>query len=432
MITRFKKTHESLQQENRQLRHYASSPQRQRDTVQNRNIMLSSTSSSSCSSKRSMSPSLVPCYKPPSKKSKRTERNETAEEQTFLDRLLPLMDTSWSVLPSEMVALVLSEAMGRSLRMFPPPVVQLAFDYTYCMAFHGKCVHTINDLSKNVQAQKCLAYAENGELLSAGHDDTFCIHIWDKNGTCGQFRNPLNPKTLDGHTDSVWALVVLSNGQLASGSADNTIRIWVLATSVCRLVLRGHTDSVRALVVLSNGHLASGSADNTARIWNLVTGECEQVLRGHTGGIFAMVALSSGHLISGSEDNTIRIYDINTGECQKVLEKHTLGVRSLTMLSNGQLASGSADNTIRLWNIITGECERVLTGHADTVNVLRLLWNGQLVSGGSDHAIYVWDTYTGRVCEVLVEHDTAVNALAVSPKGILASVDEYGSIRIWR
>ena len=64
------------------------------------------------------------------------------------------------------------------------------------------------------------------------------------------------------------ALAVLPNGYLASGSWDNTIKIWDTETGSEIRNLTGHTNWVRALAVMPNGYLASGSADTTIKIWN--------------------------------------------------------------------------------------------------------------------------------------------------------------------
>jgi WD40 repeat protein len=73
--------------------------------------------------------------------------------------------------------------------------------------------------------------------------------------------------TLIGHNDSVCSLAVLQNGDLASGSWDNTIKIWDTNTGSLKRTLVGHTGYVWSLAVLQNGDLASGSWDNTIKIW---------------------------------------------------------------------------------------------------------------------------------------------------------------------
>jgi len=55
---------------------------------------------------------------------------------------------------------------------------------------------------------------------------------------------------------------------LASGSFDNTIRIWDFNKGIEINKLEVHTGTVLCLVVLPNNQLASGSQDNTIRIWD--------------------------------------------------------------------------------------------------------------------------------------------------------------------
>jgi hypothetical protein len=73
--------------------------------------------------------------------------------------------------------------------------------------------------------------------------------------------------TLTGHSDYVYSLATLSNGNLASGSVDNTVKIWNPNTGSLVYTLTGHSDYVYSLATLSNGNLASGSVDNTVKIW---------------------------------------------------------------------------------------------------------------------------------------------------------------------
>ena len=70
---------------------------------------------------------------------------------------------------------------------------------------------------------------------------------------------------LFGHTDEVNAMVVLPDGELASGSDDATVRVW--SGRECRLTLTAHSKDVNALCVLRDGRLASASDDRTVRVW---------------------------------------------------------------------------------------------------------------------------------------------------------------------
>ncbi|MGZ3633495.1 MAG: WD40 repeat domain-containing protein, partial [Parachlamydiaceae bacterium] len=69
------------------------------------------------------------------------------------------------------------------------------------------------------------------------------------------------------HSYSVYALTLLGDGNLASGSGDKTIKIWDLESGSCLQTLEGHANSMEALAPLSDGTLASGSWDETIKIW---------------------------------------------------------------------------------------------------------------------------------------------------------------------
>jgi WD40 repeat protein len=54
---------------------------------------------------------------------------------------------------------------------------------------------------------------------------------------------------------------------LASGSGDYTIKIWDSSTWELKKTLTGHSDSVYSLAVLQNGDLSSGSFQEI-KIWD--------------------------------------------------------------------------------------------------------------------------------------------------------------------
>ena len=57
---------------------------------------------------------------------------------------------------------------------------------------------------------------------------------------------------LEGHSNGILSLALLNNGNLASGSADKTIRIWDLASKSMKFKLDGQLNWVRSLTVLND------------------------------------------------------------------------------------------------------------------------------------------------------------------------------------
>ena len=78
--------------------------------------------------------------------------------------------------------------------------------------------------------------------------------------------------------------IVSSDGRtLASGSGDDTIRLWDAVTGAHKQTLTGHTDAIMSVAFSPDGGtLASGSIDKTIRLWDTVTGDHRDTLTGHT------------------------------------------------------------------------------------------------------------------------------------------------------
>lgn len=164
-----------------------------------------------------------------------------------------------------------------------------------------------------------------------------------------------------GHSDEVQILRTLPNNELASGSADNTIKIWNTETCSLKFTLVGHVGNILCLVVLPDNELASGSTDKTIRIWNtqlgfflfllsidnmiskplkFLKGSTRLVLAGHEGDVYVMKYLPTGELASGSEDATINIWNVQTGECRMTLGAHSDWIWCLQVISKTEIASG--------------------------------------------------------------------------------------------
>ncbi|KAF7133693.1 hypothetical protein CNMCM5793_004991, partial [Aspergillus hiratsukae] len=91
-------------------------------------------------------------------------------------------------------------------------------------------------------------------------------------------------QTLEGHSNSVESVAFSADGQLlASGSWDNTIKLWDPSTGVLKHTLEGHSDPVYSVAFAADGRLlASGSNDNTIKLWDPSTGVLKHTLEGHS------------------------------------------------------------------------------------------------------------------------------------------------------
>ena len=147
---------------------------------------------------------------------------------------------------------------------------------------------------------------------------------------------------------------MLKNGQLASCSVDQTIRLWDVDKLEQVQVIEGHGDYVTTIKELPNNILASGSFDETVKLWDLNSNTVTQTI--DIGDyVYAMVLIDENVLAVGYY-GIIRIFDLTTKEVSYELEGHRGYVRDLTLSDDKKvLYSASKDMTIKAWNLSTKE-----------------------------------------------------------------------------
>lgn len=315
-----------------------------------------------------------------------------------------------------------------------------------------------------------LSFSPDSSILAVGSNDE-TIRLWN-------IENQTWHKTLNGHTNSVWALHFIRGGNLVSSSEDQTARIWDIDSGRCLKTLQGHTNSVRSVAASNDGRLIlSGGEDHTVRLWNGITGQCIKVFQGFNSWIWSVASNSngsqfatasndakvrlwdtgsrvclkvfSGHknpvwavtfspndklLASGGEDLSVRVWDINSGDCISTFEGHESWVRSVSFSPDTRLlASAASDQTIRIWELESSTCLHVLEGHTNPVWSAVFDPTGQLlVSASDDHTLRVWDVESGKCLNILRGHSKRVSSVTFNSNGSrIVSSSEDKTIKIW-
>jgi len=248
---------------------------------------------------------------------------------------------------------------------------------------------------------------------------------------------------LRGHEGSVVSVSYSQDGVwIASGSWDNTVRIWDAESGEERAVLRGHEGPVCSVAFSPGGdRIVSGSGsyeervDNTVRLWDARSGAELAVFRGHEWFVSSVVFSPDGRrIVSGSYDRTVRVWDAESGAELAVLcenDHQVIGVDFSP--SRDQIVGGSMDDTVRVWDVGSGRELAVLRGHEGTVNGVVFSLDGRrIVSGSSDKTVRVWDAESGAELAVLRGHKGTVNGVAFSltERRIVSGSDDK-TVRVW-
>jgi WD40 repeat protein len=160
-----------------------------------------------------------------------------------------------------------------------------------------------------------VAFTPDGKaLVTASRDKT--AKVWD-------LANKESVLTFNEHQNVVNNVAITSDGKFGlSAGEDGSIRIWQ-ATDQAKQIgkatksLGGHTKAVLRLAHHSdpkNPQLASCSADMTVRLWNPVAGTAIKTLPGFTDMVYAVAISPDGKLVAGGAANgEVRIFKTADG-----------------------------------------------------------------------------------------------------------------------
>jgi len=312
------------------------------------------------------------------------------------------------------------------------------------------------------------AFNNNGTQLASGSGDA-SVRFWDLTT-----ESPLH--VCKAHKQ--WVLVIAwhpASKYVASACKKGDICIWdpKSGTHIGK-ILSGHKKYISSLawqpLHCSKDNLtllASGSKDNSIKIWDVVRGQCMITLTSHTQGVTSIRWSGDDLIYSASQDRTIKVWRPSDGVMCRTLQGHGHWVNSMALSTDyatrigswdpalqgkaqcndpvtvynkykgaGEefMVSGSDDFTLFLWNPAKSNkpvCR--MTGHQQLINQVMFSPNGRKIASASfDKSVKVWDGKSGKFVSTLRGHVRAVYQVSWSADGkLLVSGSSDSTVKIW-
>ncbi|KAJ5392489.1 hypothetical protein N7509_007979 [Penicillium cosmopolitanum] len=167
-----------------------------------------------------------------------------------------------------------------------------------------------------------VAFSPSGRLLASSSGDN-SIGIWDP--MTGALAN-----ILEGSLSYASSGAFSPDERLfATGTNDGKVQLWDLITGTLSQQFEGHSSVISLVAFSTDGRLLASSsgvqlydmatgvstqADNTVRLWDVATGTLARTFEGHLESVASVAFSPDGRLMaSGSKDNTMRLWDVATG-----------------------------------------------------------------------------------------------------------------------
>jgi len=289
-------------------------------------------------------------------------------------------------------------------------------------------VEPCNDLNAHAGAVQSLCFSSDGKILASGSYDN-SVKIWSVPE--GKLL-----KKLEGHTDTINSVNISPDGKtLASGSADLTIKLWSVPAGNLIKTLDGNGYNVRSVFFGPDSKtLASGSSDGV-KIWSVPDGKLIKTLEGHSNAVNSVSFSNDGKfLASGSEDLSVKIWSVPDGSLLSTLKDMTGSVNTLCFSADSKiLATASNYGDIRLWSVPDGTLLKTLVLNDDSANSISFSNDGKFLASGGNKTIRFWSVDDGLLQMAIEGHAQDVNSVCFSPVAkLLASGSTDKSIKLWQ
>ena len=210
---------------------------------------------------------------------------------------------------------------------------------------------------------------------------------------------------------------------IATGSADNTVRLWQNDSRGISAVIKSHSGAVRACSFSFDGqYLLTGSDDKYLKIFTVFNRKHTSTISAHTNWIrSAEFSPDSRLIVSTSDDKTVKLWDSEQlTQISMFDDDHP--VLSARFHPDGTcLAAGFSDGKLQIWDIRSQlVLQKYPEAHNDAINSVAFHNSGRyIVTASNDATMKIFDLRKGSLQYSLYGHEGTIQAVNFSRDGTL-------------